>query len=127
MASLIARNQAADMPAEFSRALENAVTPAELSEIITHLAFYAGWGNAMSAVEVAQDVFAARGVSEEQLPEADPQLLPLDEEADAERERRVQESYGEVSQAWWTTRGNCCSATCGSDPRSSRGTEASLP
>jgi 4-carboxymuconolactone decarboxylase len=42
VASLIARNQAADMPAEFSRALENGVTPAELSEIITHLAFYAG-------------------------------------------------------------------------------------
>ena len=50
VASLIARNQAADMPAEFSRALENGVTPAELSEIITHLAFYAGWGNSMSAV-----------------------------------------------------------------------------
>jgi 4-carboxymuconolactone decarboxylase len=98
VASLIARNQAADMPAEFSRALENGVTPAELSEIITHLAFYAGWGNAMSAVEVAQDVFAARGVNEEQLPEADPELLPLDEEAEAERERMVQESYGEVSQ-----------------------------
>jgi 4-carboxymuconolactone decarboxylase len=51
VASLIARDQAADMPAEFSRALENGVTPGELSEIITHLAFYAGWGNAMSAVE----------------------------------------------------------------------------
>jgi 4-carboxymuconolactone decarboxylase len=98
VASLIARDQAADMPAEFGRALENGVTPAELSEIITHLAFYAGWGNAMSAVEVAQGIFAARGVGEEQLPEADPQLLPLDEEAEAERERRVQESYGEVSQ-----------------------------
>jgi 4-carboxymuconolactone decarboxylase len=58
VASLIARNQAADMRAEFSRALENGVTPAELSEIITHLAFYAGWGNAMSAVEVAQDLCA---------------------------------------------------------------------
>jgi 4-carboxymuconolactone decarboxylase len=98
VASLIARNQAADMPAEFSRALENGVTPAELSEIITHLAFYAGWGNAMSAVEVAQGIFDARGVSEEQLPAADPELLPLDEEAEADRERRVQESYGEVSQ-----------------------------
>ena len=98
VSSLIARNQAADMPAEFSRALENGITPAELSEIITHLAFYASWGNAMSAVEVAQGIFAARGVSEEQLPEADPQLLPLDEEAEAERERRVQESYGAVSQ-----------------------------
>jgi 4-carboxymuconolactone decarboxylase len=35
VASLIARNQTADMPAEFNRALENGVTPAELSEIIT--------------------------------------------------------------------------------------------
>jgi 4-carboxymuconolactone decarboxylase len=98
VASLIARNQAADMPAEFNRALENGVTPAELSEIITHLAFYAGWGNAMTAVAVTQAIFAERGVSAEQLPEADPQLLPLDEEAEAERERRVQESYGEVSE-----------------------------
>jgi 4-carboxymuconolactone decarboxylase len=98
VASLIARNQAADMPAEFNRALENGVTPAELSEIITHLAFYAGWGNAMTAVAVTQAIFAERGVGAEQLPEADPQLLPLDEEAEAERERRVQESYGEVSE-----------------------------
>ena len=37
-------------------------------------------------------------MSEEQLPEADPELLPLDEEAEAERERRVRESYGAVSQ-----------------------------
>ena len=79
----------------------------------------------MSAVEVAQEIFDARGVSEEQLPAADPELLPLDEEAEADRERRVQESYGEVSRAWWTTRGNCCSVTCGSARRSSRGTEAS--
>jgi 4-carboxymuconolactone decarboxylase len=98
VASLIARNQAKDMPAEFGRALENGVAPAELSEIITHLAFYAGWANAMSAAEVAQDVFAARGVSDDQLPAADAELLPLDEEAEADRERRVQESYGDVSQ-----------------------------
>jgi 4-carboxymuconolactone decarboxylase len=98
VASLIARNQSADMPVEFSRALENGVTPAELSEIITHLAFYAGWGNAMSAVEVAQDVFAAHGVSEDQLPSAEPDMLPLDEEAEEERARRVQETYGDISQ-----------------------------
>ena len=98
VASLIARNQAADMPAEFNRALENGVTPAELSEIITHLAFYAGWGNAMSAVAVTQEIFAERGVGAEELPEADPELLPLDEGAEAQRESRVQEDYGAVSQ-----------------------------
>jgi 4-carboxymuconolactone decarboxylase len=98
VASLIARNQTADMPAEFNRALENGVTPAELSEIITHLAFYAGWGNAMSAVAVTQEIFAERGVGAEQLPTANPELLPLNEEAEAQRERMVQEEHGAVSQ-----------------------------
>jgi len=99
VASLIARNQANDMPAEFIRALENGVTPAELSEIITHLAFYSGWGNATTAAEVARKVFAERGVTAKQLPPADPSNpLPLDEEAEAEREKRVQEAYGDVSE-----------------------------
>jgi 4-carboxymuconolactone decarboxylase len=98
LAVLVARNHTVDMPRYVNLALDSGVKPAEISELITHLAFYAGWGNAMSAVEVAQDVFAGRGVSEDQLPAADPHLLPLDEEAEAERERRVQESYGEVSQ-----------------------------
>jgi 4-carboxymuconolactone decarboxylase len=37
----------------------------ETSEIITHLAFYAGWGNAMSAVAVVKGVFAQRGIGAE--------------------------------------------------------------
>lgn len=98
VAALIARNQAADLPAEFDRALENGVTPAELSETITHLAFYTGWANAMAAVEVTKEIFAKRGIGPEQLPGADPKLLPLDEAAEADRERRVQEAYGAVSQ-----------------------------
>lgn len=98
LAALIARSQVDAMPAEFGRALENGVTPAEISEIITHLAFYAGWGNAMSAAEVARHVFAEHDVDPSQLPAADPELLPLDEEAEAERESRVQEMYGDVSQ-----------------------------
>jgi 4-carboxymuconolactone decarboxylase len=36
-------------------ALDNGVKPSEISEVITHLAFYSGWANAMSAV--AKDVF----------------------------------------------------------------------
>jgi 4-carboxymuconolactone decarboxylase len=98
VAALIARNQAADIPAEFNRALENGVTPAELSEIITHLAFYAGWGNAMSAVAVTREIFAERGVGAEQLPKVDPELLPLNEKTEAQRESRVRADYGAVSQ-----------------------------
>ena len=50
VAALIARNQTAEMPHHLDLALENGVRPGELSEVITHLAFYSGWGNAMAAV-----------------------------------------------------------------------------
>src|SRR5688500_18068807 len=55
LATLIARNQTAEMSDYLNLALDNGVKPSEISEIITHLAFYAGWGNAMEAVTVAKD------------------------------------------------------------------------
>ena len=39
-----------------AKALENGLTKDELVEAITHLAFYAGWPNAMSAVGRLKDV-----------------------------------------------------------------------
>lgn len=39
------------------RAIENGVTQEELVEMITHLAFYVGWPNAMSAVAKARELF----------------------------------------------------------------------
>ena len=48
VAALIARNQAAQLSPYLNRAFDNGVKAAELSEVITHLAFYSGWGNAMS-------------------------------------------------------------------------------
>jgi 4-carboxymuconolactone decarboxylase len=38
------------------RAQANGVTKEELAEVITQLAFYAGWPNAMTAVQVAKEV-----------------------------------------------------------------------
>ena len=38
------------------RALNNGVTPDEIGELITHLAFYGGWPVAMSSAIVAKDV-----------------------------------------------------------------------
>jgi 4-carboxymuconolactone decarboxylase len=38
-------------------ARQNGVTEQELVEAITHLAFYAGWPSAVSAVAVAREVF----------------------------------------------------------------------
>jgi len=39
------------------RALGNGVTKTEISEIITHMAFYSGWPTAMTAAFVAKEVF----------------------------------------------------------------------
>src|ERR1700731_559397 len=57
VAALIARIQTIEMPFHFALALDNGVKPSELSETITHLAFYSGWANAMSAVAVAKHPF----------------------------------------------------------------------
>jgi alkylhydroperoxidase/carboxymuconolactone decarboxylase family protein YurZ len=62
VAALIARLQTIEMPFHFALALENGVKPSELSEIITHLAFYSGWANAMSAVSVAKNILHQRGI-----------------------------------------------------------------
>lgn len=97
LAALIARDQTAEMPYYFNLALDNGVTPREISEIITHLAFYSGWPNAMSAVAAAKDVFAVRKIGRDQLPPASPPLLPLDEAAEAQRASRVGEQFGKVA------------------------------
>jgi len=99
VAALIARSQTKGMEGYIRFALDNDVTPAEISETITHLAFYAGWQNAMIAADAAAEVFEDEGISGEQLPAVDPaDMLPLDEEAEAARQSSVQERYGNVSQ-----------------------------
>ena len=97
LAALIARDQTIEMPYYVNLALDNGVTPREISEIITHLAFYSGWSNAISAAAVAKDVFARRGIGADQLPAASPQLLPLDEAAEAQRAARVGEQFAKVA------------------------------
>ena len=96
LAALIARNQTIEMPFYLGLALDNGVKPREISEIITHLAFYAGWANAMSAVTVAKDVFAARNIGADQIPAVSPQLLALNETAEADRAKRVGDQFGAV-------------------------------
>lgn len=93
LAALIARNQAVEMPYHFNLALDNGVKPREISEIITHLAFYTGWANAMSAVAVGKDVFAERKIGADQLPAPSPSHLPLDQAAEAQRASRVGEQF----------------------------------
>jgi 4-carboxymuconolactone decarboxylase len=96
LSALITRNQTIEIAPHLGLALDNGVSPREISEIITHLAFYSGWANAMSAVAVVKDVFALRNVRADQLPPASPSLLPLDEAAEAQRATRVGEQFGTV-------------------------------
>jgi 4-carboxymuconolactone decarboxylase len=60
VATLIALGRERQLVGHLNRALDNGVTKQEISEIITHLAFYAGWPAAMTAAQIAKDVFAKR-------------------------------------------------------------------
>ena len=97
IATLIARNQTIEMPYYFNLALDNGVKPREISEIITHLAFYSGWDNAMAAAAIAKDIFADRKIGADQLPAASPSLLPLDKESEAKRATNVEQQFGNVA------------------------------
>lgn len=64
-AALVALGATEQMSFHFPRALQNGVTREELVELVTHLAFYAGWPRAVSAVarigELLPESGAARG------------------------------------------------------------------
>ncbi len=57
VACLVALYRTNEMPFHIKRALENGVTREELIETITHLAFYAGWPTAATAIPIARQVF----------------------------------------------------------------------
>lgn len=97
IAALIARNQMIEMSYYINLALDNGVKPREVSEIITHLAFYSGWANAISAAAVAKDIFTQRKVGVDQLPPASPAPLPLDKDAEAKRANGVERNFGNVA------------------------------
>lgn len=94
VAALIARNQTSELPSYLKRALDSGVTASEISEIITHLAYYSGWPNAMAAIDAAKDVFSERKIHPDQLPPAAVSLLPLDEAAETDRATRVGQQFG---------------------------------
>jgi len=97
LAALIARNQTVELPYYLGLALNSDVKPSEISEIITHLAFYTGWANAMNAIPAARDVFRSRNIGANQLPPASGPQLPLDEAAEKQRAARVGEQFGQIT------------------------------
>ncbi len=57
VAALIAMNRPDQLRSHLRIARQNGVTQEELIETITHLAFYAGWPSAVTAIGVAREVF----------------------------------------------------------------------
>jgi 4-carboxymuconolactone decarboxylase len=57
ISALIALYRTDQLRGHIRRALDNGVTKDEIGEVITHMAFYAGWPTAANAVRIAKEVF----------------------------------------------------------------------
>lgn len=58
VAALIALNRPDQLRFHLNYAVENGIKKEELIEAVTHLAFYAGWPSAMSAIMIAKELFS---------------------------------------------------------------------
>ena len=60
VSALIANGQVGQISYHLNRAMDNGLTQTQAAEIVTQLAFYAGWPNAFSALPVVKEVFEKR-------------------------------------------------------------------
>ncbi|RQR24988.1 carboxymuconolactone decarboxylase family protein [Burkholderia sp. Bp9143] len=76
--ALVSRNATSAFPNYFNKALDSGLRPAEFSELLTHLAFYASWPYAFDAVVALHGIYAQRGIHADDLPAVAPVLLADD-------------------------------------------------
>ena len=62
VANLVALYRTDQLRGHIGRALHNGVTKSEISEVILHTTFYAGWPVGANAVRIAKEVFEERGI-----------------------------------------------------------------
>ena len=60
MSALVANGQVAQVTYHLNRAMDNGLTREQASEMLTQLAFYAGWPNVFSAIPVFKGVLEKR-------------------------------------------------------------------
>ena len=65
VSALVAMNRPKQLRFHLNKALGNGLTREELIETITHLAFYSGWPNAMTAITTAKEEFAKKDAASE--------------------------------------------------------------
>jgi 4-carboxymuconolactone decarboxylase len=92
---LIATGKPAQLAGHLGRALDNGVTPAEASGLLAHLAIYSGWPNAVSALDVYEQVYTARKVDTDSLRAPSPRLPAA--ASDAARARALADELGTVA------------------------------
>jgi 4-carboxymuconolactone decarboxylase len=80
ISTLIATGKTAQLQGHLSRALGNGVTPREASGVLTHLAIYAGWPSAVSALDVYDQVYKQNNIDTDTIRTAIPKLSPMDSE-----------------------------------------------
>ena len=97
VAALVSACQSAQLTAHLKLGLDNGLKPSEISALITHLAFYAGWPNAMSAVGVAKQVFDERGIPADQMTPPPTEPLTLDPASESRRKAAVAAAVGSVA------------------------------
>src|SRR5450830_361780 len=78
LSALVSRNATLAYPHYFNKALDAGLTPTEISELLTHLGFYASLANAFGAIAVVREVFSQRGITPDTLPPIAPKLLPIE-------------------------------------------------
>jgi 4-carboxymuconolactone decarboxylase len=96
VSALIATGKTAQLTSHLNRALENGVEPSQVAGLVTHLAFYTGWPNAVSSLGVVEQVFVERKIDVAALRGAVGEQLPLPA-SDAARARGVDDTVGRVA------------------------------
>lgn len=97
VAALVSTGKIAQIGSHVGRALDNGVQPREIGELITQLAFYSGWPNAISAVAETKKVFDARSIGA--VGESDAARIKLDAAAEAARSRAVEATVSPTAPA----------------------------
>lgn len=97
LSSLITKNVMDELPLNINFALDNGLLPRELSEIVTHLAFYAGFPNAKAAANRMKPIFVRRRISVRDLPVAEPRLLPMNVEEEDARSSFINQQFADAA------------------------------
>ena len=93
---LIATGKTAQMAGHLGRGLDNGIKPTEVAGIVTQLAFYTGWPNAVSALNEVEKVFVERHVDMAALKAVPPATAPLPP-SDPDRAATVEKTLAPIA------------------------------